>query len=379
MAWFGGLCLGLCLYHSVHAAGLPDAAVQTNAVAAVAPSPAQPAAVSTVSLAMAMGLEAPPVTNASDTKTNLPQSAATNAAFVLDDKHKLAIGDRLSFRIQEDEEDPKPLFVTDSGDLEVPYIGRVPAEGKSCRQLAAEIKTALEKDYYYQATVMLAVDVMTKSHGRVYLVGALRMPGPVELPSDELFTLSKAILRSGGFTDYADRRHVNVTRKGDAGKDAPTNAPPVNTTTTNDGKETFIVDVGEIFDKGKIETDLTLESGDLIFVPDSRGRVYLTGAVRLPGPVEFPSDEVLTLSKAILRAGGFTDYADKRHVKVTRKGAAGKDPATRPATPPGASAKDDKETFTVDVGEILDKGKIETDLTLESGDMISVPERLIRF
>jgi protein involved in polysaccharide export with SLBB domain len=271
----------------------------------------------------------------------------------------------------------------------VPYIGRVPAEGKTCRQLATEIKTALEKDYYYQATVVIGVDVMTKSHGRVYLVGALRLPGPVELPSDEVFTLSKAILRSGGCTDYADRRHVNVTRKGATAKgDLSTNSTAKDTTAKDD-KETFIVDVGEIFDKGKIETDLTLESGDLIYVPDSRGRVYLSGAVRLPGPVEFPTDEVLTLSKAILRAGGFTDYADKRHVKVTRKGATtkeatAKDDTTKNATPKDATvrdvtAKDDKETFIVDVGEILDKGKIETDLPLESGDMISVPERLIRF
>jgi protein involved in polysaccharide export with SLBB domain len=193
------------------------------------------------------------ITNLSGDSTNLPQAAPTNGALATEREHKLAIGDRLSFRIVEDEDDPKPLFVTDSGDLEVPYIGRVPAENKTCRQLAADIKAALEKDYYYQATVIIAVDVMTKSHGRVYLVGAVRLPGPVELPSDEVLTLSKAILRAGSFTDYADRRHVKVTRK---------NA------TEKEDKKSFIVDVGEIFDQGKIETDLVLESGDLIFIPD---------------------------------------------------------------------------------------------------------------
>jgi protein involved in polysaccharide export with SLBB domain len=192
-------------------------------------------------------------TNTATASTNLSKAGATNSASALDDTHKLAIGDRLSFRIVEDEGDSKQLYVTDSGDVEVPYIGRVAAENKTCRQLGAEIKTALEKDYYYQATVIIAVDVMTKSHGRVYLVGAVRTPGPVELPSDETLTLSKAILRAGAFTDYADRRHVKVTRKG---------------ATDKDDKKTFIVDVGKIFDKGKIETDLPLETGDLIFVPD---------------------------------------------------------------------------------------------------------------
>jgi protein involved in polysaccharide export with SLBB domain len=227
-------------------------------------------------------METASITNTAAGATNLSQTGVTNSAFVLDDKHKLAIGDRLSFRILEDEVDPKevplPFFVTDSGDLEVPYIGRVPAENKTCRQLAAEIKTALEKEYYYQATVILAVDVMTKSHGRVYLVGAVRLPGPVELPGDEVVTLSKAILRAGGFTDYADRRHVKVTRKDTTGKDAVANDAVTKdamaktatgkAATGKDDKQTFVVDVGEIFDKGKIETDLTLEPGDLIFVPD---------------------------------------------------------------------------------------------------------------
>jgi protein involved in polysaccharide export with SLBB domain len=193
------------------------------------------------------------------TTTNLTPIAFTNSMDALDDKHRLAIGDKLSFRIIEDLEDPKepleprPLFVTDSGDIEIPYLGRVPAGNKTCQQLARELKTALEKEYYYQATVILAVDFMTKSRGKVYLVGPVRMPGPQEIPSDEVLTLSKAILRAGGFGDYADKHKVRVTRKGGAagGQD-----------------QVFGVDVGEILEKGKTESDLPLESGDLIYVPE---------------------------------------------------------------------------------------------------------------
>ena len=188
--------------------------------------------------------------------TPLPFNAGTFAStnsVELDDKHKLAIGDRLSFRIEEDLEDPKALVVTDSGDLEVPYIGRVPAEAKTCRQLAAEIKAALEKEYYYQATVVLAVDQMAKSRGKVYIVGPVRTPGPQEIPSDEVLTLSKAILRAGGFNEFADRHNVKVTRR------------PVGAVRA---KQILVVDVAQIFDKGKVELDLTLEPGDLILVPE---------------------------------------------------------------------------------------------------------------
>lgn len=227
------------------------------------PASQQPAAIAAtnvnISKPLPTRLTSASTNQAGATATSLSKSFATNGAPDLDDKYKLAIGDHLSFRILEDGDDPRPLIVTDSGDLEVPYIGRVPAENKTCRELAAEIKKALEKDYYYQATVVIAVDLMTKTgHGRVYLEGAVRLPGPMDIPADEVLTLSKAILRAGGFTDYADRRHVKISRE-------------LNTTPGTDGKETkkaFVVDVGEIFDKGKMESDLPLLPGDLIHVPD---------------------------------------------------------------------------------------------------------------
>ncbi len=169
----------------------------------------------------------------------------------LDDTHKLAAGDHLSFRILEDEEDPKPLIVTDLGDVDFPYIGRYPAVGRSCKELARALKTELEKEYYYQATVLLGVDTLAKSRGKVYLVGPVRMPGPQEIPSDEVFTLSKAILRAGGFTDYADKKNVHVTRKSAGGSE-----------------QILTVNASEILDKGKTESDLKLEAGDLIVVPE---------------------------------------------------------------------------------------------------------------
>ena len=182
-------------------------------------------------------------------ETNAP-SFRTNSMDSLDDSYKLAIGDRLSYRIIEDEEDPKPLMVTDSGDVEFPYIGRFPVVGKTCKQLALALKAELEKEYYYEATVILAVDFMTKSRGKIYLVGPVRAPGPQEIPSDEILTLSKAILRAGGFGEYADKKNVKVTRR------------------TGGEDQTFIVNVAEVLEKGKTAGDLPLEPGDFIYIPE---------------------------------------------------------------------------------------------------------------
>ena len=177
----------------------------------------------------------------------------TNLVNVLDDKYRLQIGDQVSFQIIEDEEDPKGLVVTDSGDLQVPYIGRFAAVGKTCKELAAALKVQLEKDYYKQATVVVAVDLKPRSRGKVYLVGAIRAPGAEEISSDETLTVSKAILRAGGFAEFANQKEVHVTRDTGPGATDKTN---------------IVVNVAQIFEKGKTENDVVLRPGDLIFVPE---------------------------------------------------------------------------------------------------------------
>jgi protein involved in polysaccharide export with SLBB domain len=188
--------------------------------------------------------------------------AATNISFVtmdtMDDKHKLALGDKLTFRIVEDQEDPnekmepKPMMLGDRGEVEVPYIGPFPAVGKTCKQLAREIKTELEKKYYYQATVLISLELLSKTTGKVYVMGEVRLTGPVDMPGDESLTVGKAIVRAGGFTNYSDKRRVKVTRSG---------------TSSITKTETIIVNVADVLEKGKTDKDLTLESGDVIYVP----------------------------------------------------------------------------------------------------------------
>src|SRR5580658_10280647 len=99
--------------------------------------------------------------------TNSPARIVSSAA--LYDKHLLEPGDQLSFQIMEDKKPSTILVVTDSSELSVPYIGRVSVAGKTCPQLAAELKTLLQKDYYYRATVVVGLDAVNKISGRVLI------------------------------------------------------------------------------------------------------------------------------------------------------------------------------------------------------------------
>ena len=172
----------------------------------------------------------------------------TNSMSVLDDRKRLGTNDFVSFRVVEDRDnESQRLRVNDNGQVEVPYVGLVQAAGRTSKELAFTIKAALEKEYYYHATVIVAVDhVSEKSRGRIYVTGSVRAPGPQEIPPDESYTVSKAVIRAGGFGDFADKRKVRITRKN--GQD-------------------FVVDLKNVIERGKSDEDAVLEPDDQIYVP----------------------------------------------------------------------------------------------------------------
>ncbi len=189
-----------------------------------------------------------PSTNASST------GSSTLGGYVPDDKYKLRAGDKVSLQIIEDRDQAKSLVVADSGELDVPYIGRVAAADKTCKQLASELKSQLEKEYYYRATVIIALDVANKFLGRVYVWGQVRNQGPVDIAVNENLTAGKAILRAGGFADFANKKRVKVVRGGGAGGDAA-------------GKQSFELNMADILESGKTEKDVLLQPEDFIIVP----------------------------------------------------------------------------------------------------------------
>jgi len=201
---------------------------------------------------LALWLSLPMVAPARADETNqVGRAEAPATVRVLDNQQKLGPGDRVTYRVLEDQDEPKSLVVTDSGHLDVPYYGLVPAAGKSSRELATEIKAMLEVQLYREATVILAIEIAdrTRVAGKVFVTGQVRNPGGYEIPAGENFTISKAILSAGGFSDFSDKRGVKLVRSGP------------------DGKQLFVVNVQDIWKKGELEKDLEVKPDDLIVVP----------------------------------------------------------------------------------------------------------------
>jgi protein involved in polysaccharide export with SLBB domain len=188
---------------------------------------------------------------------------------VLDDKVALEAGDRISFRVIEDRDDAVPRLVTDTGEVDFPYVGRLKVAGLTCRQVALQLKKLLEVDYYKRATVIVGLDVIVahpdqQPIGVVWVVGQVHQVGPMGLSKLVPLTVSQIILRAGGFGDFADERKVRVVHR--------KTAVSPSLKTTDEGQDIDhapdgqIVDVKSVFE-GRSTFDPMVQPNDLIIVP----------------------------------------------------------------------------------------------------------------
>jgi len=93
------------------------------------------------------------------------------------------------------------------------------------------------------------------------------------------------------------------------------------------------------------------------------GMEYFTifGQVQRQGKYELPIDEDVTISQAILRAGGPAQFASLGKVKLIRK------------TPQG------NKPVQVNVEDIMKNGALEHDIYIRNNDVLIIPEKIANF
>lgn len=180
---------------------------------------------------------------------------------VVDPDKKLSAGDQVTIEIVEDRAGGYPKVVTATGELDVYPLGKVRVSGKTATEAASSIKSLLERDYYYTATVRLSIDQVAAKgavqQGSVQLSGQIRMVGPQMLLAGEAMTVTGAILKAGGITEWGNAKKVQITRR-----------------TKTGGVEKFEVDFKKITETGDVNADPVLQDGDRIFVPKINFRVF---------------------------------------------------------------------------------------------------------
>ena len=188
----------------------------------------------------------------------LTGAAVLTSMEVLDNTKPIQPGYIVSIRILEDRKEAVTQKVAVTGEVQVPYIGLVRAAGRTCRDLAYTIKRDLEKSFFISATVVIAIDQIPDTPGGTYgveletytMFGFVLKQGKYDLPATEDVTISQAILRAGGFAQFADKEHVRIVR------------------TTPQGEKSILVDVSSIMVKGQMQKDIYLRKNDVVIIPE---------------------------------------------------------------------------------------------------------------
>jgi polysaccharide export outer membrane protein len=154
---------------------------------------------------------------------------------------RLRAGDPLQIRVETNPTQPAQISevtVDDEGFIALPLIGRLKAEGLTTSDLADAIQKAYVPRYYVRCTATVLAPVRY-----VYIGGEVRAPG--RFPWSKDMTLLKAMSTAGGFTDFANRNRVELTR----------------------GRNKTVYDCEDI--RRHPEKDTPIQPGDSIYVPRS--------------------------------------------------------------------------------------------------------------
>jgi protein involved in polysaccharide export with SLBB domain len=100
------------------------------------------------------------------------------------------------------------MVIDENGEISLPLIGRVVAQGLTPSELAERIQAHYVPRYYVRCNVNVLVAVRY-----FYVSGEVRAPGRYVWSED--VTLLRSISTAGGFTDYANRRSVELVRGGE--------------------------------------------------------------------------------------------------------------------------------------------------------------------
>jgi polysaccharide export outer membrane protein len=120
------------------------------------------------------------------------------------------VGDSLTITLT-DTPTPIPTFqekIKEDGTITLTLNQTFKADGKTRGELEKEIRTRYVPDYYKEMTVSVMTDVSTRWY---YVDGEVTSHGS-RLIYNSRITVTKAIASAGGFTDFANKKKVRLTR-----------------------------------------------------------------------------------------------------------------------------------------------------------------------
>lgn len=163
--------------------------------------------------------------------------------------YKIGVDDRVQVSVWRNPDLSVTVPVRPDGMISVPLIGDVQAGGKTTSELSASVKSKLSL-YVRDPSVTIIVTEL-RSHeylARVRVTGAVRTARSSQFRQG--MTVVDAVLDAGGLNDFAAPNRTKLYR-------------------TDKGKtKIYAIQLGDILNNGKLETNMKLFPGDVIAIPE---------------------------------------------------------------------------------------------------------------
>ena len=164
------------------------------------------------------------------------------------ENYKILPGDLLTITVFREPDLSRDIRVGSNGTTTFPMAGNLKLAGLS----VPEIETLLVRKLS-DVLVSPQVTVLIKEYSsqQIYVLGEVSKPGAITLPTERKLTVLEAITMAGGFTELAAQDRTKVLRN------------------SGGQNQSFEIKISKITKGGDKSLDMTLESNDTIFVPQS--------------------------------------------------------------------------------------------------------------
>lgn len=172
--------------------------------------------------------------------------------------YRIRVGDTLTVSVLEDPNLTRTVLVRPDGRISLPIAGSVLAQGVTPENLEVILQERFSRGFQITPTVTVSIRGLSgapigaaeaEEATQFFLLGSVPTRGPVQIVEE--LTVLEALMLVGGPTDFAAKDRIQIRRIAEDG-----------------GEQIFLFDWEALEEGRPIENNITIEDGDIIFVPE---------------------------------------------------------------------------------------------------------------
>ena len=219
-----------------------------------------------------------------------PSTFASTKKFFVPDNYLIGPGDVIKIALFGNRNNRYELEVSNEGEILVPGIGPVSASGLSFEAFKKLITETISAQFIGTSASVTLGQLRSIN---IFVLGDAMNPGMYTVSA--LTTMTNAIFTNGGIKTTGSLRNIQLKRNG-------------NIIST--------IDFYDLLLNGDTSRDISLQEGDVVFIPPIKKTAAISGEVNRPHIFELIEGE--NLKELIGYAGGFKPSADKANMEIER-------------------------------------------------------------